>query len=90
MFGQNGDLPVLPAPFGAVVGLLERAPDSQDECSALLALKVTRQTFRIKINNKKRKRKENRHDFESNCNTKKWSYNKISIWSAQQLLYAKS
>lgn len=39
----------LPALFGAVVGRLEHAPDSQDECSALLVCKVKGQTFGITI-----------------------------------------
>lgn len=37
----------VPALFAAAVGRLERAPDSQDECSAPLVCKVVRQIFGI-------------------------------------------
>lgn len=41
---------LLPARFGAVVGRLERAPDSQDECSAALVCKRDKnQTFQQSI-----------------------------------------
>lgn len=42
-FFPRVDFPCVPALSGAVVGRLERVPDSQDECSAPLVCKVKRQ-----------------------------------------------